>query len=189
MRRISIWIMIMLTALVLLFSYHTSTNTTQAVTASALTPRTVASSWLRSDGSAGTTTTPPSFGASGASSSGSGTGGSSAADSGTASRTASSGSGAATTDTKTYTGDSVMTRYGAVQVELMVSDGQVSEVKAVDSPFSNGRDQAINSYAVPILDQEASTAKSAQIDMVSGATFTSGAYIQSLLSALGEANL
>jgi len=47
----------------------------------------------------------------------------------------------------------------------------------------------ISNYAIPILSQEAVQAQSAKIDMVSGATFTSRGYIQSLQDALDQANL
>jgi uncharacterized protein with FMN-binding domain len=56
-------------------------------------------------------------------------------------------------------------------------------------PNGNGKDAEINSYALPILTQETTSAQSASIDMVSGATVTSTGYIQSLQSALDQANL
>ena len=56
-------------------------------------------------------------------------------------------------------------------------------------PWSNGRDQEINSYAVPILNSETVDEQSANIDMVSGATYTSNGYIGSLQSAIDQANL
>ena len=45
----------------------------------------------------------------------------------------------------------------------------------------------INSYAAPMLRQESLTAQSARIDIVSGATYTSEGYAQSLQSALDQA--
>ena len=56
-------------------------------------------------------------------------------------------------------------------------------------PWNDRKDQEINSYAVPILNQEAVDAQSANIDMVSGATYTSQGYIESLQSAIDQANL
>ena len=56
-------------------------------------------------------------------------------------------------------------------------------------PSGNPKDDQINSYALPVLIQETLNAQSAQIDMVSGATVTSGGYLQSLQSALDQANL
>ncbi len=89
----------------------------------------------------------------------------------------------------TYTGDSVMTRWGAVQVEITVADGKITAVQAVEYPQNNARDRQINAYALPVLAQEATQAQSAQIDVVSGATVTSDGYIQSLQSALDQAHL
>jgi uncharacterized protein with FMN-binding domain len=82
-----------------------------------------------------------------------------------------------------------MTRYGNVQVEITVENGKVTAAKVLQVPWSNGRDQEINSYAVPILNQEAVDQQSANIDMVSGATYTSQGYAQSLQSAIDRANL
>ena len=89
----------------------------------------------------------------------------------------------------TYTGDSVMTRWGAVQVAITVADGKITAVQAVEYPQNNARDRQINAYALPVLAQEVTQAQSAQIDVVSGATVTSDGYIQSLQSALDQAHL
>jgi uncharacterized protein with FMN-binding domain len=101
---------------------------------------------------------------------------------------ASSGT-SSSTGTKTYTGDAVDTRWGTVQVKITVVNGKITKSEAVQYPNENGRDQEINSYALPILAQEVVTAQSANIDSVSGATVTSGGYVQSLQSALDAANL
>ncbi|GAA3835036.1 FMN-binding protein [Streptomyces chiangmaiensis] len=92
--------------------------------------------------------------------------------------------GAATAGTKTATGDSVQTRYGPVQVRIKVKNGKLTDATAVTYPQESPRDQEINSYAVPQLRREALAAQSANIDMVSGATYTSQGYQQSLQSAL-----
>jgi uncharacterized protein with FMN-binding domain len=93
------------------------------------------------------------------------------------------------TTTTTVTGDSVETRYGPVQVQIKVTSGKVVSATAIDYPTNDPRDQQINSYAIPALNQEAVSAGSANIDMVSGATFTSDGYIQSLQSALDKAGV
>ncbi|MFI8071261.1 FMN-binding protein [Streptomyces sp. NPDC086033] len=103
------------------------------------------------------------------------------------SASASSGTGSAATGTKTVTGDTVQTRWGPVQVRITVKDGKLTEVTAVTYPTDNPRDQEINSYALPRLRTEALQAQSAQIDTVSGATYTSDGYRQSLQSALDSA--
>lgn len=89
----------------------------------------------------------------------------------------------------TITGDAADTRWGPVQVQITVAGGTVTAVTAVVYPQENQRDVQINQYAIPQLNQEATTAKSAQIDMVSGATVTSEGYLQSLQSALDKAGL
>ena len=86
-----------------------------------------------------------------------------------------------------YQGPSTSTRWGPVQVQITVSGGKVTDVQAIDYPTENGRDQQINSYAIPRLAKEALAAQSAKIDMVSGATVTSRGYITSLQGALDQA--
>ncbi|MFC9929308.1 FMN-binding protein [Streptomyces sp. NPDC127190] len=98
------------------------------------------------------------------------------------------GSGS-TTVSGTVTGDTVQTRWGPVQVRVTIRSGRLTEVTAVQYPSDNPRDQEINSYAVPQLRREALAAQSADIDMVSGATYTSTGYKQSLQSALDSAGL
>lgn len=91
--------------------------------------------------------------------------------------------------TATVTGDSVQTRWGAVQVRITVKDGKIASSEAIAYPNNNGHDVRINAYAVPILNQQAVDAQSAKLDGVSGATVTSGGYQQSLQSALDRAHL
>ncbi|WP_105967631.1 FMN-binding protein [Streptomyces geranii] len=98
------------------------------------------------------------------------------------------GSSGSATGTRTLTGDSVQTRYGPVQVRVTLTNGKLTDVTAVTYPQDNPRDQQINSYAIPQLTREALTAQSADIDTVSGATYTSDGYRQSLQSALDSAS-
>ncbi len=89
----------------------------------------------------------------------------------------------------TYDGAVVSTRYGNVQVRITVSGGAVSAAEAIAYPSNDGQSRQISNYAVPVLNQSASAAKSANISMVSGATYTSTGYITSLQSALDQAKL
>jgi uncharacterized protein with FMN-binding domain len=115
---------------------------------------------------------------------------SSSASAGSGSSSGSSGSsGSTTTGTKTVTGETAQTRWGPVQVKITVKNGKITDVTAVQSPSDNPRDQEINSYALPQLKSEALAAQSASIDTVSGATYTSDGYRQSLQSALDSAGL
>lgn len=86
-------------------------------------------------------------------------------------------------------GTSVPTRYGPVQVRLTIRNGRIVTATAIDYPTSGGRDREINSYAIPQLERETITAQSAQVDSVSGATYTSDGYRGSLQAALDAAHL
>lgn len=99
------------------------------------------------------------------------------------------GGGTTATGTRTVTGESVQTRWGPVQVRVTLLNGSITDVTAVTYPQENPRDQQINAYAVPRLRSEALAAQSADIDTVSGATYTSDGYRQSLQSALDSAGL
>ncbi|TDO48344.1 FMN-binding protein [Kribbella sp. VKM Ac-2571] len=82
----------------------------------------------------------------------------------------------------------VDTQYGPVQVEITVRGGRITKARALQHPSGDGTTDQINSYAVPQLNHEALAAQSANIDTVSGATFTSGGYRESLQSALDAAH-
>jgi len=84
----------------------------------------------------------------------------------------------------TFVGTSVQTRYGPVQIKITYAGGRVTRAVAVQLPSGRSRDAEINSYAVPILESETLAAQSANINAVSGATYTSNGYVQSLQSAL-----
>jgi len=164
MRRIVIALVGTVSGLLMLFSYHTSL---------------AGAGTLAVPASTGTATTTVPGTTSGSGSAGSGTSGSGSAGSGSSSGAASG----------TYTGDTASTQWGPVQVQITVADGKITDATAVQYPSGNGKDQEINSYALPILAQEAVAAQSAQIDHVSGATVTSDGYVQSLQSAIDQANL
>lgn len=183
MRRITLWGLSTLTTLVLLFSYHTSTGAGTSLAAPVVAQSGSAS------GSSGS-----SSGSSGSSSStgsgSSGTSGSGSSSSGSSGSSGSSSSGSSSSSaTKTYDGDTAQTRWGPVQVRITVQGGKITNAEAIVYPNGNGRDAEINSYALPVLNQETVQAQSANIDMVSGATVTSDGYLQSLQSAIDQAHL
>jgi uncharacterized protein with FMN-binding domain len=102
--------------------------------------------------------------------------------------TAGASSGGATGKSNgTFTGALVQTRYGNVQVQVTMKSGQITEVTALQLP-TDGRSGRISQAVEPILHDEALQAQSAQIDMVSGATYTSQGYAQSLQAALDQAH-
>ncbi|MDX6278501.1 MAG: hypothetical protein QOJ72_2629 [Nocardioidaceae bacterium] len=160
MKRIATWLLSTITVLVLLFGYHTSTST--------------------SFGSDSVVATPVETTRSGSSTSTS---------SSSSSSSSGSGSSGSASSSKTFTGPSVDTQWGPVQVAITVANGKITAVTVPVYPNGNGKDQEINAYALPILADEAVKAQSANIDMVSGATVTSTGYLKSLQSAIDEANL
>jgi uncharacterized protein with FMN-binding domain len=91
-----------------------------------------------------------------------------------------------TAPAKTYTGDEVDMRYGPVQVRITVRGSRIVDVVALQTPDSSSQSREINDYAKPRLRQEALDAQSANIDTVSGATYTSDAYAESLQSAIDQ---
>ncbi|WP_177235598.1 FMN-binding protein [Streptomyces sp. MUSC 14] len=97
-----------------------------------------------------------------------------------------SGSGAAQARSVTATGKVAQTPYGPVQVRITVSGGRIAQAAAVQAPKGGLSDQK-TAMAVPKLNQEAVAAGTAHIDAVSGATYTSTGYRQSLQSALDQA--
>jgi uncharacterized protein with FMN-binding domain len=96
---------------------------------------------------------------------------------------------ASASPTSTYTGTAVNTRYGVIQVKVAVSAKKITNVAFVQLTAFDDRSQRINSDAAPILLQETLAAQSAKIDSVSGASYTSAGYEQSLQSALDQAGI
>ena len=87
----------------------------------------------------------------------------------------------------TFTGTVVQTKYGPVRVRITVAGGRITDVAAPQLPSSHGESVRINQRAAPILRQEALDAQNAEIDTVSGATYTSRGYRTSLQAALDAA--
>lgn len=85
-------------------------------------------------------------------------------------------------------GDAVGNPYGTVQVRVTVKGTNLANVVAVNMPYSDPTSQSITDQVAPVLAQQAISAQSAQISGVSGATYTSDAYRQSLQSALDKIN-
>ena len=87
----------------------------------------------------------------------------------------------------TYTGATIQTRYGSVEVQVTISGGAITDVTALALPDRDNHSARISSQAGPILREEALTAQSANIDLLSGATYTSTGYEKSLQAALDQA--
>ena len=105
----------------------------------------------------------------------------------TASASTSSSSSASSTGSGTATGDAVSTQYGDVQLKVTISDGRITSVEAVELPSNEPKSSEISSYSEPLLRQSALAKQSANIDAVSGATYTSDGYKTALQSALDKA--
>jgi uncharacterized protein with FMN-binding domain len=91
-----------------------------------------------------------------------------------------------TSGSGTATGDAIDTQYGTAQVRVTVTGGKIVQIEALQLQGNDPRSVQISSSAEPVLQQEALTKQSADIDAVSGATFTSASYEQSLQSALDK---
>ncbi len=89
----------------------------------------------------------------------------------------------------TYTGPSIDAYYGNVQVKVVITGGKITDVQFLDHPQSRQTSIRINERAIPYLISEAISAQSADVNAVSGASFTSAAYKESLSSALNEATI
>jgi FMN-binding domain len=133
-------------------------------------------------------------GSSGSGTSGTGTSGTGTSGSGTSgSGSSSGGQGFATgqqtglpADEHTVTGNVANTIYGPVQIQLVVKDNKIVKVSVLQQPRNTINDIQIGQFAFPRLIGETLTAQDAKIDSVSGATYTSGGYIESLQSAVDK---
>jgi len=152
MRRIIVAGMSTVSGVVLLFSYHTSTNraaATESISAQA-------------ESAAGD-----------------------AEDSAATDESAAASTGKLTAGT--YTGTSVTTDYGNVQVRITVKKGKITKSVAIAYPKSSPRSVSLSGTAVPALNKEAVEVQSADVDFVTGATSTSTGYAKSLQSAIDKA--
>jgi uncharacterized protein with FMN-binding domain len=87
----------------------------------------------------------------------------------------------------TYSGDPENAYWGMVQVQAVIKNGALASVNILQFPNSHGTSVYINDQALPILQSEAIQAQNANVNGVSGATYTSQAFQQSLASALSQA--
>jgi uncharacterized protein with FMN-binding domain len=103
---------------------------------------------------------------------------------------ATSGSGSGTGTKSTYTGQltgqAVQIPFGTVQVQVTMQNGKITDVQTLQLPSGQFRSQQIGQYAAPQLRSEVLAAQSAQVNTISGATYTSEGYLQSVQSALDQ---
>jgi uncharacterized protein with FMN-binding domain len=93
----------------------------------------------------------------------------------------------ASATTRTLTGTVANTQHGPMQVQVVLTGTRITKVNVLQRTDDGQESVQIDSFAIPKLTSETLTAQSARIDAVSGATYTSAGYIQSLQSALDQA--
>ena len=86
-----------------------------------------------------------------------------------------------------FTGDPISIRYGTVQVKITVQGGKIVDAQAVKAP--TGSNDRYTQMAVPRLREQTIAAQNANIQGVSGASFTSYGWYKSLVSAIAKAGL
>lgn len=86
-----------------------------------------------------------------------------------------------------YTGRREYAFYGYVQVQAVVQNGKIQQVRVLEHPNDNGTSRYINSIAMPYLVQEAVQAQNTNVSLISGATLSSEAFVKSLSTALSQA--
>jgi uncharacterized protein with FMN-binding domain len=86
-----------------------------------------------------------------------------------------------------YTGSIADAQWGNIQVKAIIQHGKITDVQFLQYPNERNRSVMINTYADPQLTSEAIQAQGTQVDVVTGATDTSDAFIQSLSDALSQA--
>jgi uncharacterized protein with FMN-binding domain len=89
--------------------------------------------------------------------------------------------------TRTATGPTITTPFSVIAVRVTLTGDELTRVETVSLSGNDARTQAINARAEPILREEALKAGSADIDVVTGATYTSESYIDSLQAAIDRA--
>jgi uncharacterized protein with FMN-binding domain len=88
-----------------------------------------------------------------------------------------------------FTGSDFPNRFGDVVVRVVITNGHITDVQSVQLPSDRARSAYISQVAGPMLRSEVLQAQSATIDIISGATYTSQSYAQSVESALQQAHM
>jgi uncharacterized protein with FMN-binding domain len=89
----------------------------------------------------------------------------------------------------TFKGETSQTRWGPVQVQVTLTDGKITDVTTLQYPNGDRKSLNISNQVIPWLQDEVLQIQSAQINGISGATYTSGGFKASLASALQKAGL
>jgi uncharacterized protein with FMN-binding domain len=89
--------------------------------------------------------------------------------------------------TKSATGPLILTPFSAIQVKATLTRGKLTGVETISLTGDGPHTRALNARAEPILRAEALRSASADIDVVSGATYTSESWRESLKAAIDAA--
>lgn len=89
----------------------------------------------------------------------------------------------------TFNGSTVSTRYGDVQVAVTVTAGRLTDVTALAFPAADTKSAAISAQVIPVLREATLAAQAAEVATISGATYTSQAWQESVAAALAQAGL
>ena len=144
-----------------ILSYHTAAPSTSALAGTTAAAQSTASTASTQTGAAATTTT-------------------------TAAAAATTTTSKTTATTRTVTGEDVSYRYGDLEVKVTATGSKITSISIVRADVTDPHSESIDQYAIPQLEQQALAAQSAKINGVSGASYTSAAYAQSLQSALDK---
>ncbi len=178
------------TAMALALLLNFKTPSAPLGTTSVVVGQPVTGSTVGVNGQSSSASTPPvaaSTGPSAASAPPSGSSASAASGSSGSGSSSTGQSASATLKSGTFTGSTVQIPFGNVQVQVTIKGGKITDVQPLQMPTAHARSQMISQYVAPMLLQEVLQVQTAQINLVSGATYTSEAYAQSLQAALDQA--
>jgi uncharacterized protein with FMN-binding domain len=145
-------------------SYHAAAPSSEATLAASAAPATTTAAATTTPSAAATTTTATT----------------------TSTTTTSRSTSSTASATRSAVGEAVGFQYGDLQVKVTERGGRITNVSIVSFQISDPRSESIDEYAVPQLREQVISAQSAHIDGVSGASYTSSAYEQSVQSALDK---
>jgi len=141
---------------------------------------------IPSAAAAGASSSTSSSSTSGGSTSGGSTTSGAAGNSGTSPTTGGSSASPGGSATRSATSDDQSFRYGDMEVTVTVEGTKITNIAMAALNETDGRSASIDSYAIPQLEQQVISADSVNINGVSGATFTSQAFVDGVANALGK---
>ena len=89
----------------------------------------------------------------------------------------------------TFTGPTINSQYGAIQMQLVVKNGKITGINTLQNGRSDSETQSINARAIPKLVSEVLSAQTYKVSYVSGASYTSPGVLGSIKGAMGDAGL